>query len=295
LFNCSELRTAPGPRQGTVWAAQDMTENMRVQEELLAAKEAAERASEAKSAFLAAMSHELRTPLNAILGFSQLIEAEISESPTPVPWASYVEHIEKAGDHLLALINQVLDLSRIDACAMPLDLEVFEIAGAAADVVDSARPLAAGNGNVIGVECEPARIRGDRLRVRQCLFNLVGNACKFTEQGTVSVRGRLEESRGAAWYVIAVTDTGIGIQPADLGKLFVDFSQVDDSSTRKHGGTGLGLAISRRLCRLMGGDITVESAPGRGSTFTMRIPADAVRREPADAERGEAAEVEMAG
>lgn len=295
LFSSSELHTALGNRQGMVWVAQDMTESKRVQEQLLAAKEAAEQASQAKSAFLAAMSHELRTPLNAILGFSQLLQEELSDRPESGPWTADIAEIEKAGEHLLGLINRVLDFSQIEAGVMRLEARNFNIAEVAEEVARSARSLAVKNRNRLDVDCEPAMVFSDPMRVRQCLFNLLGNACKFTHDGQVTVRGRLEESGGVASYSIAVTDTGIGISPEHVGKLFVDFSQVDDSSTRKYGGAGLGLAISRRLCRLMGGDVTVESEHGRGSTFTMRIPTRAEWSDAPSEGQGEPAEIVTAG
>ena len=150
-------------------------------------------------------------------------------------------------------------------------------------------PLAAGNGNALRVDCEPAPLRGDRMRVRQCLLNLLGNACKFTHKGWVVLEGRLDGGSDGAWYVLRVTDSGIGIAAAEIGRLFNDFSQVDSTATRKYGGTGLGLSISRNLCRLMGGDITMESVFGRGSTFTMRIPVSAGAVRTSDVGRPEAA------
>jgi len=156
---------------------------------------------------------------------------------------------------------------------MELQPVTFDIAAVVREVAESNQPLAAKNGTGIRVACEPAILYSDRVRIRQCLFNVVGNACKFTHQGRVLVEAHLERGSNGAWYLVRVVDTGIGIRPEDLDKLFCYFTQLDASSTRKHGGTGLGLAISRRLCRLMGGDITVESAPGKGSTFTLRLPA----------------------
>ena len=163
----------------------------------------------------------------------------------------------------------------------------FDMADLVSEVVSSVEALAAQNQVEIQVDCEPAVLYADRLRVRQCLFNLVGNACKFTRQGRVLVEAKTEPAE-AGWYTVRVEDTGIGIRPDDLGKLFADFTQLDASSTRKYGGSGLGLAISRRLGRMMGGDITVESTFGRGSTFTLRLPKSAA---PPPAEQPEQPEI----
>ena len=273
LFSGSVLRDAHGNPQGMVWLAQDMTEKKRVEEELIAAKEAAEQASRAKSVFLATMSHELRTPINAILGFSQILETELDDAGLS-QWTADLGKIQRAGKHLLALINDILDLSRIDAGKMHLNYEAFDLAAVVGDVVTSVQPLAAKNGNEIRVSAPPAVLHGDAMRVEQCLLNLAGNACKFTSKGLITVDVMREETAGSGWYRLCVKDTGIGIEPEALGKLFSEFTQADASTTRKHGGSGLGLAISRKLCRLMGGDITVESVPGQGATFTMRIPED---------------------
>ena len=172
------------------------------------------------------------------------------------------------------MIPTRLDLSKVDAGKMTLNLEDFDISVVARDVGTTVEPLAAGNGNAVRVDCESAALHGDRMRVRQCLLNLLGNACKFTHGGRVALEGRLDAGSNGAWYVLRVTDTGIGIAADDIGRLFNDFSQVDSTATRKYGGTGLGLSISRNLCRLMGGDITMESVLGQGSTLTMRIPVE---------------------
>jgi signal transduction histidine kinase len=248
-----------------------MTEKKRAQEELIVAKEAAEQASRSKSAFLATMSHELRTPLNAVLGFSQLIREELADRQIS-DWDGDLEKIQRAGKHLLTLINGILDLSKIDAGRMDLQLEDFDPAAVVEEVAGTVRPLAAKNGNTLHLEVRRAIARGDRMRFQQCLLNLVGNACKFTHQGDIRIEARPETANATNWYSVRIVDTGIGIRPEEMTKLFADFSQVDASTTRKYGGTGLGLAISRRLSRLMGGEITVESEPGRGSTFTIRIP-----------------------
>jgi signal transduction histidine kinase len=238
------------------------------------AKEAAEQASRAKSAFLATMSHELRTPLNAIIGYSEMLIEEAQDRAQP----EFIPDLQKicvSGRHLLELIDDALDISRIEADRMELHLEVCNAGDLIADAISAVEPMAGKNRNKLEVSCgDPGmRVRADRLRFRQVLVNLLGNACKFTEDGTVRlevVRSRGEDGGLVCWRV---RDTGIGIAPEQLGKLFRAFTQVDSSMARKYGGTGLGLAISQQLCRLMGGWITVESEPGRGSTFTIHMPA----------------------
>ena len=277
LFSTSPLRSSSAAAQGMVWVAQDMTAMKRVQEDLIVAKEAAEQASEAKSQFLATMTHELRTPLNAILGFSQLLELEMADEGID-RWNKELQKIQRAGDHLLVLINNILDLARIDAGKVRLAKEPFDVVLLSREVIEEMRPLAAANGNELHLAvdvavAEPAIVRRDGARVRQCLLNLVGNACKFTRNGRVELNVSSSWERGCAVYDLRVIDTGIGIRPDEMNRLFGDFSQVDASKTRKFGGTGLGLSISRKLCRMMGGDITVTSSPGEGSTFTMQLPA----------------------
>ena len=175
-----------------------------------------------------------------------------------------------------------MDLSKVEAGKLELQFEQFDIDALVRDVTASVEPLAAKNRVAVKTVCQPAILHGDRTRVRQCLFNLVGNACKFTHDGSVLVEACPEVGSDGAWYSVRVVDTGIGMQAEDLDKLFSFFTQLDSSSTRKYGGTGLGLAISRKLSRLMGGDITVESAPGRGSTFTFRFPAGTAPERPID-------------
>lgn len=277
LFSSSPLRGPDVTAAGTIWLAQDMSAMKRTQEELIAAKEEAEHASEAKSRFLATMSHELRTPLNAILGFSQLLELEMADEGMD-RWSQDLKKINRAGAHLLALISDILDLSRIDAGGMHLMLKPFDMAHLALEVAGELKQAADENGNELRVDL-PTELRanapafGDRTRVKQCLLNLVGNACKFTSNGSVVLNVACERQGDLCWYRLAVKDTGIGISADDLTRLFRDFGQVDASTTRKYGGTGLGLAVSRRLARMMGGDITVESSLGVGSVFALRLPA----------------------
>jgi GAF domain-containing protein/DNA-binding response OmpR family regulator len=228
-------------------------------------------ASQHKSQFLANMSHELRTPLNAIIGVSEMLreDAEAAKQDTEP-----LDRVLGAGRHLLALINDILDLSKIEAGRMELHLEPFALAPLIANVVKTIEPLAAKNANQITVHCDPAigMLHGDQMRLRQALLNLMSNANKFTDHGTITVDARPGHQGELDWVVIAVTDTGIGMTPEQMGKLFQEFSQADASTTRKYGGTGLGLVISKRFCQMMGGDITVESERGRGSTFTIRLP-----------------------
>jgi signal transduction histidine kinase len=235
-------------------------------------------ASQHKSQFLANMSHELRTPLNAIIGVSEMLreDAEALKQDTEP-----LDRVLGAGRHLLALINDILDLSKIEAGRMELVLSSFPLAPLIADVVKTVESLATKNSNTVTVHCDAASgmMHADQMRLRQALLNLLSNANKFTERGTITVDARQRQEGGREWVTIAVADTGIGMTPEQLGKLFQEFSQADASTTRKYGGTGLGLAISKRFCQMMGGDITVESQPGRGSTFTLRLPriVDAVK------------------
>jgi signal transduction histidine kinase/CheY-like chemotaxis protein len=237
--------------------------------ELVHAKERAEDANRAKSTFLANMSHELRTPLNAVIGYSEMLREELADAGRR-DLVTDLDRIHGAGKHLLALINDILDLSKIEAGKMDLFLEEFTVGELIRDVVTTIEPLMEQNRNRFTVECaDEGTIRADLTRVRQVLFNLLSNASKFTENGAVSLR----VSRDSGQLVFLVADTGIGMSPGQLEGLFQPFTQADASTTRRYGGTGLGLTISRRICQMMGGDIEVSSEPGSGSTFTARIPA----------------------
>jgi PAS domain S-box-containing protein len=278
-FSSSIMRDAGGDIQGYVCVAQDITEQKRHEDELKVAKEAAEDANRTKSMFLANMSHELRTPLNAILGYSEML----TEEATDLGQDSFVPDLKKihgAGKHLLSLINDVLDISKIEAGKMDLFLESFEIRPLVDDVTATIQPLVDKNSNALVVSCPDAigAMRADVTKVRQGLFNLLSNACKFTNEGRVTLKVERAHKDAAEWLHFAVSDTGIGMTPEQMGKLFQAFSQADASTTRKYGGTGLGLAISRKFCQMMGGDITVESEPGKGTTFTMSLPAVVVDR-----------------
>jgi signal transduction histidine kinase len=237
-----------------------------------------EAANRHKSEFLASMSHELRTPLNAIIGYSEMLQEEATDAGQPglVP---DLGKITVAGKYLLELINTVLDLSKIEAGRMDLYLETFPVPALLEEVVAVVQPLAEQRDNRLVLACadDVGEMRADVTKVRQTLFNLLSNACKFTEKGMVTLSSRLDAVPGAAaWLVFDVTDTGIGMTEEEMGRLFQEFSQADVSTARRYGGTGLGLALSRRLCRMMGGEITVTSEPGRGSTFTVRLPREVV-------------------
>jgi signal transduction histidine kinase/CheY-like chemotaxis protein len=227
-----------------------------------------------KSEFLANMSHELRTPLNAIIGYSEMLQEDAADQGAD-PLIDDLKKINAAGKHLLELINAVLDLSKIEAGKMELYLETFDVPGLVQDIAAVIQPLAAKNVNRLEVDCRDdiGTMRADLTKVRQALFNLLSNACKFTDHGTISLLVSRDGGEGPESIVFSVRDTGIGMTPEQLTRLFEAFSQADAATTRKYGGTGLGLALSRRLCRMMGGDVTVESKAGHGSTFTIRLPA----------------------
>jgi signal transduction histidine kinase/CheY-like chemotaxis protein len=232
-----------------------------------------EMAGKHKSQFLANMSHELRTPLNAIIGVTEMLLEDAYDLKRDDEIES-LERVLRAARHLLALINDVLDLSKIEAGRMELQLESFALAPLIEDVAKTIEPMAAKNANRIVIDCpvDLGTIHADRTRFRQVLLNLASNGNKFTERGTVTIAAHKQQFDGRDWIAIAVTDTGIGMTPEQMGKLFQEFSQASSITTSKYGGTGLGLAISRHFCRMMGGDIDVESRPEEGSTFTIRLP-----------------------
>ncbi len=250
----------------------------RVQErtrQLAEARDHAQQANDAKSAFLANFSHEMRTPLNAIIGYSDLLVEELEPQAFEGKRAAVadIQRIRGAGRHLLALIDDVLDLAKIEAGKMEPLLEPVDLREMVADVADVARPLAAKRGNdlIITLDATPDPVVTDLKMLRQSLFNLISNACKFTEHGRIELAVR----QAAGQLTCTVTDTGIGMTEDQVARLFQDYSQADASITRKYGGTGLGLAISQRFCRLLGGELVVQSELGRGSSFTLRVPVSA--------------------
>ena len=269
LFSGSAMRDSEGNLIGVVCLAQDITELKNVQQQLLAARDFAEAASQYKSAFLANMSHELRTPLNAIIGYSEMLQEEAKDLAL-TEFVPDLQRIHGAGKHLLGLINDILDLSKIEAGKMPLYLEDFDIAEMIRDVAATVQPLVAKNRNRLAVHCPEGvgHMRADVTKVRQTLFNLLSNACKFTDQGDIELTVERQDER----IHMRVRDTGVGMTPEQQSRLFEAFTQADLSTSKKYGGTGLGLAISRRFCRMMDGDLHCESEPGKGSTFTVVLP-----------------------
>jgi len=243
--------------------------------EIKNAKEEAEQASRAKSEFLANMSHELRTPMNAILGYSEML-MEDAEDAGQEDFIPDLKKINQAGTHLLALINDVLDLSKIESGKMEAFCEEINLDSLIDEVAATAHPLLEKNGNQLAVE------RGKNLgsafqditKLRQVLLNLMSNAAKFTHQGTVTLHANRLTKENRDWLSLAVSDTGIGIAADKLDHVFGEFTQADNSTTRDYGGTGLGLAISSRFCELLGGDLSVHSELGEGSTFTILIPVE---------------------
>ena len=256
-----------------------------------AAKADAEAANIAKSQFLANMSHELRTPLNAVIMYSELLQEEAADRGVE----SFIPDLDKiraGGKHLLALVNGVLDLSKIEAGKMDLFLETFELPSMVRDVATTVEPLISKKNNKLQLNCpqDIGPMHADLTKVRQILFNLLSNASKFTENGSVTMDVSREDRHGVGIISFRVHDTGIGMTQAQMDKLFQPFTQADESTTRRFGGTGLGLAISRRFCQMMGGDVTVTSVEGQGSTFTVTLPARVARQElPGDTRKNTAA------
>jgi signal transduction histidine kinase len=230
-------------------------------------------ASEYKSAFLANMSHELRTPLNAIIGYSEMLQEEAADLDQE-DFIPDLQKIHAAGKHLLVLINDILDLSKIEAGKMDLSLETFDLASMLDDVATTVRPLVEKNANtlVVSRSDELGTMRADLTKMRQSLFNLLSNASKFTQRGTISLEVTRRTVERQEWITFRVSDTGIGMTPEQMAQLFQPFAQADRSTTRQYGGTGLGLAITKRFCQMMGGDVTVESEVGQGSTFIIKLP-----------------------
>ncbi|MGD8884767.1 MAG: ATP-binding protein [Gammaproteobacteria bacterium] len=252
-----------------------VTLERKISQQISVAKETAEAASKTKSSFLANMSHELRTPLNAILGYNQLLREEISDDGN-TQYLDDIDKVDTAGRHLLSLINDVLDLSKIEAGKMEVHLEEFALKPLVDEIKTTIEPLMEKNHNLFQLEYDDEIniVRADLTKVRQILFNLLSNASKFTDNGTVKLLVASQKNGHNNWMRFTIKDTGIGMTREQLNKLFVSFSQADSSTQKKYGGTGLGLAITYRLCQLMGGSVVADSVPGVGSTFTVLLPTE---------------------
>jgi len=250
-------------------------ENVRLFDEIQDKSRQLELASERKSQFLASMSHELRTPLNAIIGLTDMLVTNAARFGTEKAQEP-LQRVNRAGTHLLGLINQVLDLSKIEAGKLELNPQTVQLAPLINEVIGTAGQLAEQNKNRLVVDTQEnlGALTVDPMRLRQILLNLLSNACKFTKEGEVRLRAR-RVANGREWIELAVADTGIGMTPEQQAKLFEEFSQGDAMTAQRFGGTGLGLALSRKLARMMGGDVTVTSEPGKGSVFAVRLPGGA--------------------
>jgi two-component system sensor histidine kinase/response regulator len=243
--------------------------------ELRVAQRNAEAATRAKSEFLASMSHELRTPLNAIILYSELLQ-EVAEDQGQQSSITDLQRIQSSGKHLLELINGILDLSKIEAGKMSLSLEVFSVRSMVDELRDTVEPLVQKNGNTLTVNYAPGigTMTADAMKTRQILLNLLSNAAKFTRAGTIVLDVAPSVVSGRASIEFSVTDSGVGMTAEQTSKIFDPFTQADVSTTRKYGGTGLGLALVSRFCRLMGGEVMVDSLPNEGSRFTVRLPVE---------------------
>ncbi len=287
-YNATIFHDRDRQLQGVFASARDVTERKRYEQSL-------QQANRAKSIFLANMSHELRTPLNAIMGYSEMLQEEAIERKLD-DFTADLAKIGGAGKHLLSLINDILDLSKIEAGKMELYLETFSVPELIAEVVATIVPLVAANANTLHVNCPPdlGTMHADITKTRQSLFNLLSNAAKFTKEGNISLDIYRESMDGSDWVCFRVADTGIGMTPEQIVKLFQTFSQADTSTTRKFGGSGLGLALTRRFSQLMGGDVTVSSVPGESSTFTIKLPSVVAQAEHTETEHASPVKVEEA-
>jgi adenylate cyclase len=250
-------------------------ENVRLFDEIQNKNRQLAEASEHKSQFVSSVSHELRTPLNAIIGLTEMMVKNATRFGTEKAQEP-LQRVNRAGTHLLGLINQVLDLSKIEAGKLELNPQTVQLAPLINDVIGTARQLAEQNKNRLVVDAQKnlGALTVDPMRLRQILLNLLSNACKFTKAGEVKLAAR-KVSNGTSFVEFAVSDTGIGMTAEQQAKLFEEFSQADATTAQRFGGTGLGLAITRKLGRMMGGDVTVVSVPGKGSVFTVRLPGGA--------------------
>lgn len=264
LASRGEVIAASGSPSGVVWVIRDIRQRKEAERKIQEAAAEAQAANNAKSQFLANMSHELRTPLNAIIGYSEILREEVED---PANLAD-LERIETSGKQLLGLIDDVLDLSKVESGRMELFPQRFDIGTLCVNAIAAVTPLAHKNANRLTTKILSGEMVADPRRVQQILQNLLSNAAKFTKGGEIT----LTVSAEGPWVVFDVHDTGIGIPPDVLERLFMPFTQADGSSTRRHGGTGLGLSLVARFSRAMGGDVTAQSALGAGSTFRVRLP-----------------------
>jgi signal transduction histidine kinase len=287
LLNTRKLQA--GQHEGLlVLTMEDVTERRRAEEEVAVAKETAETANKTKSLFLANMSHELRTPLNAILGYSEMLQEEAVERKLAGEFGADLEKINDAVKHLLTLINDILDFSKIEAGKMDLYLEDFDLIQMMDEVASTIRPMVEKSANTLHLQRPPdlGTIHADQVKMRQALLNLLSNAVKFTHQGHIRFEANRESLNGCEWIVFRVADTGIGLSPEQIVKLFRNYTQANASTTRNFGGTGLGLVLTRRYCQMMGGDVTVRSVLGQGSVFTIKLPAIVREAKPEAAAEG---------